>query len=62
MPSVLRIRLVFSFVIGILAGGMGIAGGMLMAPLLNEFTDDSDTSAATANFMGLFTSASTTAQ
>jgi len=50
------------FIAGILAGSLGIAGGLLMGPILLTMKMDPRISTATSNFMGTFTSLSTTIQ
>jgi len=50
------------FIAGILAGSLGIAGGLLMGPILLEMNMDPRISTATSNFMGLLTSSSTSIQ
>lgn len=49
-------------VAGVLAGMLGVGGGMVMQPLMLELGMLPDVSAATAAFMMLFTSSSTTLQ
>jgi len=53
---------VVSFSAGILASLLGLGGGMLLSPVMLEFNLLADVTAATASFMILFTSISSTAQ
>mmetsp|Transcript_36703 Transcript_36703/g.79935 ORF Transcript_36703/g.79935 Transcript_36703/m.79935 type:complete len:96 (+) Transcript_36703:886-1173(+) len=50
------------FIAGILAGSLGIAGGLLMGPILLVIGLDPRISTATSNFMGTFTAFSTSFQ
>lgn len=47
---------------GVLAGSLGIAGGLLMGPILLILGLDPRVSTATSNFMGVFTACSTSFQ
>ncbi len=53
---------IYGFVSGILAGLLGIGGGLIIGPLLLELGLHPIVSTATSNFLVLFTSSSTSIQ
>ena len=52
----------YSFISGVMAGLLGIGGGLIIGPLLLELGLHPIVSTATSNFMVLFTSSSTSIQ
>ncbi len=52
----------YSFISGVMAGLLGIGGGLIIGPLLLELGLHPVVSTATSNFMVLFTSSSTSIQ
>lgn len=50
------------FVAGILCGSLGIAGGLLIGPILIQMKMDPRISTSTSNFMGMWTALSTGTQ
>jgi uncharacterized membrane protein YfcA len=52
----------YSFVSGLMAGLLGIGGGLILGPLLLELGLHPLVSTATSNFLVLFTSSSTSVQ
>ena len=53
---------IYSFVSGLMAGLLGIGGGLILGPLLLELGLHPMISTATSNFLVLFTSSSTSIQ
>ena len=53
---------IYSFISGLLAGLLGIGGGLILGPLLLELGLHPVVSTATSNFLVLFTSSSTSIQ
>ena len=53
---------IYSFISGVMAGLLGIGGGLIIGPLLLELGMHPIVSTATSNFMVLFTSSSTSIQ
>jgi len=54
--------MIICFIAGVLAGSLGIAGGLVMGPILLMIGLDPRISTATSNFMGVFTACSTSVQ
>lgn len=52
----------YSFISGVMAGLLGIGGGLILGPLLLELGLHPMVSTATSNFLVLFTSSSTSIQ
>lgn len=53
---------IYSFISGVMAGLLGIGGGLILGPLLLELGLHPVVSTATSNFLVLFTSSSTSIQ
>ena len=53
---------IYGFICGVLAGVLGIGGGLVLGPMLLEMGINPIISTATSNFLVLFTSSSTTIQ
>jgi uncharacterized membrane protein YfcA len=53
---------IYAFVSGVMAGALGIGGGLILGPLLLELGLNPVVSTATSNFLVLFTSSSTSVQ
>ena len=53
---------IYSFISGVMAGLLGIGGGLIIGPLLLELGMHPIVSTATSNFMVVFTSSSTSIQ
>jgi uncharacterized membrane protein YfcA len=53
---------IYAFIAGVLAGALGIGGGLVLGPLLLEMGINPLISTATSNFLVLFSSSSTSLQ